>query len=109
MMSTIALRTALLYGGSPMEGWSIVPKTLSSRDRDEFTARPGNPTAPNSFRRTKSRRQGSGGGIVPRSHAPTPCRGALSDTKSHQRLPRRLMEWLHLMRLEVPGVSPSGS
>jgi hypothetical protein len=64
-----------------MEGWSIVPTTWSSRDRDEFTARPGNSTAPNSCGRTKGRRQGSGGGIVPRSHAPTPGKSASSDTK----------------------------
>jgi hypothetical protein len=77
----IALRTAWLYDGSPMEGWSIVPTTWDSRDPDEFTARPGNSTAPNSCRRTQSRRQGSGGGIVPRSHALTPGRGAPRDKK----------------------------
>ncbi|MFQ5980955.1 MAG: hypothetical protein ACE5OZ_22680 [Candidatus Heimdallarchaeota archaeon] len=66
--------------------------TLRSHDRDEFTARPGNPTAPKSCGMTKSRRQGSGGGIVPRSHVPTPGRDALEDIQCHRRSPRHLIK-----------------
>ncbi|MFQ5978645.1 MAG: hypothetical protein ACE5OZ_11005 [Candidatus Heimdallarchaeota archaeon] len=65
--------------------------TLRLHDRDELTARPGNPTAPKSRGMTKSRRQGSGCGIIPRSHVPIPGRDASEDTQCHRRLPRHLI------------------
>ncbi|MFX0114755.1 MAG: hypothetical protein ACFFB3_09410 [Candidatus Hodarchaeota archaeon] len=64
----------------PMEGWSGRQITAFARDIDGLTARLGNSTAPKvkaSPSPTPGRRQGSGGGIVPRSHTRTPGKGAL--------------------------------
>jgi IS605 OrfB family transposase len=65
----------------PMEGWSGRQITALARDIDGLTARLRNSTAPKSERSsmtTSGRRQGSGGGIVPRSHTPTSGKGALA-------------------------------
>ncbi len=63
----------------PMEGWTGKQLTRFARDIDGLTAHLGTPTDPKARgtpSSTKVRRQGSGGGIVPRSHAPTPGKGA---------------------------------
>jgi IS605 OrfB family transposase len=68
----------------PMEGWSGKQITAFARDIAGFTARLGTPTAPKSRNvppTTPGRRQGSGGGIVPRKHTPTPGKGALASSK----------------------------
>ncbi len=65
----------------PMEGWSGKQITALARDIAGFTARLGMPTAPKSQdspSTTPGRRQGSGSGIVPRKHTPTPGTGAPS-------------------------------
>ncbi len=65
----------------PMEGWSGRQITALARDIDGLTARLGNSTAfksGGSPPTTPGRRQGSGGGIVPRSHTRTPGKGALA-------------------------------
>jgi predicted transposase len=62
----------------PMEGWSGRQITAFARDIVGFTARLGTPTAPKSrgsLPTTPGRRQGSGSGIVPRKHTPTPGKG----------------------------------
>ncbi|MFQ5980386.1 MAG: IS200/IS605 family accessory protein TnpB-related protein [Candidatus Heimdallarchaeota archaeon] len=64
----------------PMEGWSGRQITALARDIDGLTARLGNSTALKSGcspLMTPDRRQGSGGGIVPRSYTRTPGKGAL--------------------------------
>jgi hypothetical protein len=68
----------------PMEGWSGKQITAFARDIAGFTARLSNLTAPKSRNfppTTPGRRQGSGGGIVPRKHTPTPGKGALACSK----------------------------
>jgi predicted transposase len=65
----------------PMEGWSGKQITAFARDIAGFTAHLGTPTAPKwqDFpSTTPGPRQGSGRGIVPRKHTPTPGRGAPS-------------------------------
>ncbi|MFW9915836.1 MAG: hypothetical protein ACFFGZ_09535 [Candidatus Thorarchaeota archaeon] len=71
----------------PMEGWSGRQITALARDIDGLTAHLGNSTAPKSVDSsltTPGRRQGSGGGIVPRSHTQTPGKGALACSEEHQ-------------------------
>lgn len=62
----------------PMEGWSSKQIHRFSREVDEFTAHLSNLTSKASvgYPRLFTRRQGSGGGIVPRDHTPTPGTGA---------------------------------
>ncbi|MFW9903138.1 MAG: hypothetical protein ACFFFH_02290 [Candidatus Thorarchaeota archaeon] len=62
----------------PMEGWTNKRIHRFSREIDEFTAPPSNKTSKMSggFPQLLPRRQGSGGGIVPRSHTPTPGKSA---------------------------------
>jgi len=62
----------------PMEGWTSKQIHRFSREIDEFTAHLSNLTSKVSvgFPRLFTRRQGSGGGIVPRDHTPTPGKGA---------------------------------
>ncbi|MFX1285662.1 MAG: hypothetical protein ACFFB5_18625 [Promethearchaeota archaeon] len=62
----------------PMEGWTSKQIHRLSREIDEFTAHLGNSTSKVSVSlpRLITRRQGSGGGIVPRDHTPTPGKGA---------------------------------
>jgi predicted transposase len=62
----------------PMEGWSSKQIHRFSREVDEFTAHLSNLTSKVSvgYPRLFTRRQGSGGGIVPRDHTPTPGTGA---------------------------------
>ena len=62
----------------PMEGWTSKQVHRLSREIDEFTAHLSNSTSKASvgFPRLITRRQGSGGGIVPRDHTPTPGKGA---------------------------------
>ncbi|MFW9905572.1 MAG: hypothetical protein ACFFFH_14615 [Candidatus Thorarchaeota archaeon] len=63
----------------PMEGWTSKQICRLSREIDEFTAHLSNSTSKVSvgIPRLITRRQGSGGGIVPRNHTPTPGKGAL--------------------------------
>ncbi|MHA2230937.1 MAG: hypothetical protein ACXAB4_00365 [Candidatus Hodarchaeales archaeon] len=73
----------------PMEGWSGKQITAFARDIAGFTARLGTPTAPKSQgfpSTTPGRRQGSGGGIVPRKHTPTPDKGAPASSKEQAAL-----------------------
>ncbi|MFQ5979689.1 MAG: hypothetical protein ACE5OZ_16290 [Candidatus Heimdallarchaeota archaeon] len=68
----------------PMEGWSGKQITAFTRNIAGFTARLGIPTAPKSQgfpSTTPGRRQGSGGGIVPRSYTSTPGKGAPASSK----------------------------
>ena len=62
----------------PMEGWTSKQIHRLSREIDEFTAHLSNLTSKVSvgLPRLFTRRQGSGGGIVPRDHTPTPGTGA---------------------------------
>jgi len=62
----------------PLEGWTSKQITGLSRDIDEFTARSGKLTGHVNVGTPTllTRRQGSRGGIVPRSHTPTPGTGA---------------------------------
>jgi IS605 OrfB family transposase len=62
----------------PMEGWTSKQIHRLSREIDEFTAHLSNLTSKVSvgLPRLITRRQGSGGGIVPRDHTPTPGTGA---------------------------------
>ena len=62
----------------PMEGWTSKQIHCLSREIDEFTAHLSNLTSKVSvgLPRLFTRRQGSGGGIVPRNHTPTPGKGA---------------------------------
>ena len=62
----------------PMEGWTSKQIHRLSREIDEFTAHLSNSTSKVSvgLPRLITRRQGSGGGIVPRDHTPTPGKGA---------------------------------
>ncbi len=62
----------------PMEGWTSEQIHRFSREIDEFTAHLSNSTSKVSvgLPRLITRRQGSGGGIVPRDHIPTPGKGA---------------------------------
>jgi hypothetical protein len=62
----------------PMEGWTSKQIHRFSREIDEFTAHLSNLTSKVSvgLPRLITRRQGSGGGIVPRDHTPTPGTGA---------------------------------
>lgn len=62
----------------PMEGWTSKQIHRLSCEIDEFTAHLSNSTGKVSvgLPRLITRRQGSGGGIVPRDHTPTPGKGA---------------------------------
>ena len=62
----------------PMEGWQSKQIRRLTREIDEFTAHLSNLTSKVSvgFPRLITRRQGSGGGIVPRNHTLTPGTGA---------------------------------
>ncbi len=62
----------------PMEGWTSKQIRRLSREIDEFTAHLSNSTSKVSvgLPRLITRRQGSGGGIVPRDHTPTPGKSA---------------------------------
>ncbi|MHA1947455.1 MAG: hypothetical protein ACXAC6_03945 [Candidatus Hodarchaeales archaeon] len=62
----------------PMEGWTSKQIHHFSREIDEFTAHLSNLTSKVSvgYPRLFTRRQGSGGGIVPRDHTHTPGKGA---------------------------------
>ena len=64
----------------PMEGWTSTQIARFARDIDEFTARLGNPTGKvsGSPPRLITRRQDSGGGIVPRSHPLISGKGAFA-------------------------------
>jgi predicted transposase len=62
----------------PMEGWTSKQIHRLFREIDEFTAHLSNLTSKVSVGHPRlfTRRQGSGGGIVPRDHTPTPGKGA---------------------------------
>ena len=62
----------------PMEGWTNKQIHRFTREIDEFTAHLSKLTSKVSvgIPRLITRRQGSGGGIVPRNHTPTPGKGA---------------------------------
>ena len=68
----------------PMEGWSGKQISAFARDIAGFTAHLGKSTASKSrvsSPTTPGRRQGSGGGIVPRGYTPTPGKGALAGSQ----------------------------